>query len=432
MADFQQFRALRYDASLAGDASRLVAPPYDIVSEAERRELYGRSPYNIARVDYGEEQPGDTAADNRYRRARDLIGAWTKAGVLRLDTEPRLYVYDQEFDVGGKQLRRRAVFGRLRLEEWDRGVVLPHEHTRAAAKEDRLRLLEATGIHLSPILALYRGGFPIDESAAGAAVLEASLPDGQRHTLRPLDRAAAAALTKHLDGERLYVADGHHRYETALNYRNARRGRAAKWTGEEPENFVLAGLVDIADAGLVVLPTHRLVRLPRGIDAAGGDDLFERLPAGEATAAGLSTLLDRMRAARGAAFGAVGLETGKLTLLLPRHAKAIDAVMPADKPEPWRRLDVAILHHALLPALGFAAAPETLEFTDDAQAALEAVAAGDFDAGFFLNSTPVDQVLAVADTGERMPEKSTYFYPKLSSGIVMYPLSPAGPLRDSS
>ena len=424
MADFQRFAGLRYDPDVAGDAAGLVAPPYDVVSAVERTDLYARSAYNIARVDYGEERPGDSDAVNRYTRARADLEAWRDRGVLRRDATPRLYVYDQTFSLDGETRVRRSVFGRLRLEEWARGIVLPHEHTGAAAKADRLRLLEATRVHLSPIMALYRGqggAALLPDGALGAPLLDASPPGGQRHSLRPVADDAARALCRFLADQRLYVADGHHRYETALNYRNACRVSAASWTGEEPENFVLAALVDIADPGLVVLPTHRLVRLPGPADLGALGRLFEIEAIGAADEAGLVRLLAALAAAPGA-FVAVGLAPGRLDLLRRKDAAAIAALVPSGHPEAWRRLDVAVLHHAVLPLLGYEPSPERVAFADDARFILAEVAAGRWDAGLLLSGTPIEEVLAVADAGERMPEKSTYFYPKLATGVVLYPL----------
>jgi uncharacterized protein (DUF1015 family) len=418
MADLRPFRALRYDTAVAGDASRLIAPPYDIVSAAERAELYTRSEFNAARIDYGE-------GENRYERARTDIAAWLKLGVLRREAEPRLYTYDQEFELAGERKRRRAVFGALRLEEWEKGIVLPHEMTGAAPKADRLRLLEATRVHLSPVFALHRPeGVPLlADSDLGAPLLDAVLP-GERHTLRAVAEKAAAAFARGLAGAKLYIADGHHRYETALIYRAERRAAAAGWNGEEPENFILAAIVSSADSGLSVLPTHRLVRLParraglRRLLAA-----FALEDAGVANDANLSRLLRQLAEAgkRGPVFGAAGLEPGRLHLLAPRDVELTVSRLK-DVPAALARLDVTILQRAILPALGFEDSPANIDYTDDASQAAAAVAAGDWDVAFILNPTPVEQVFAVADAGERMPRKSTYFYPKLATGIVMLPL----------
>ena len=427
MADVRPFNALLYDPSVAGAASDLVAPPYDVVSPADSAALYARSPYNIARVDYGEELPGDTDASNRYTRARKSIEAWLRDGALKRDAKARIYVYDQEFKLDGETKRRRAVFARLRLEEWEKGIVLPHEVTGAGAKEDRLRLLRAARVHLSPIMALYQSeGAVIADADLEAPVLDAVLPK-ERHTLRPVRAEAAEPFLRDLAAQRLYVADGHHRYETGLNYRNERRAAAERWTGEEPENFILAALVDAADPGLVVLPTHRLLKLPqreprlslRRLVAA-----FDLEDSGVANDTNLDHLMRQLSeaGARGNAFGAIGLEPGRLHLLTPRDSQAVIARTPSDRSPEWRRLDVAVLQYAVLPAIDFVETPETIAYSEDHRHAARAVAEGGWDVAFLLNPTPVDQVIAVAETGDRMPRKSTFFYPKLATGVVMLPV----------
>lgn len=427
MAELRPFRALRYDTSRAGDAATLVAPPYDVVSEADRQLLYARSLYNVSHVDYGAISPGDSEHDNRYTRAAATLSRWRAEGVLLEEDQPRLYVYDQEFRLHGRTLRRRAVFGRLRLEEWEKGVVLPHEATGAAAKEDRLRLLRATRVHLSPILALYRDErMPaVEDAELGEYLLDAELTD-QRHLLRALSSRAAEEYCRALLPEKLYIADGHHRYETALAYRDEARAAARQWSGEEPENFILAALVSAADPGLVVLPTHRLLRLPerevrislRRLWAFRVDD------AGVANDANLERLLLRLAEAgkSGTAFGVIGLERGRLHLLTARDQRSLERRLSDVASPALRGLDVTVLQRAVYPAIGFEESPQSIDYTEDAGHALEAVASGAWDLAFLLNPTPVERVFAVADAGQRMPRKSTYFFPKLATGVVMLPL----------
>ena len=423
MAELRPFKAMRYDTSIAGDAAALVSPPYDVVSDADRAELYSRSGYNISHVDFGPDQTGDGPNENRYTRARRDIDAWLHQGALKIDAEPRLYVYDQEFELDGKRLRRRSVFGRLRLEEWEKGIVLPHEVTGAGAKADRLNLLQATRVHLSPILALYRPeGVPqIDDADLEAPLFDAVLP-AERHTLSPLKTEVANALCAALADHKLYVADGHHRYETGLNYRNERRAAAANWTGEEPENFILAALVAADDPGLVVLPTHRLVKLEPFRIQLRNLRLYDLDDAGVASESNVDALVRRMKRVEGPAFGAIGLEPGRLHLLTPRDIEAVVKRTPPDRARQWRQLDVTLLQYTVLPAIGFDDKPEHIDYTEHHQHAASAVASGDWDVALLLNPTPLEQVFACADAGERMPRKSTFFYPKLGTGVVMLPL----------
>ena len=426
MADVQPFRALRYNPLVAGDAANLVAPPYDVVAGQARLDLYARSPYNIARIDYGEDRPDLAAEVDHYALAARELQEWLAKGVLVREQEPRLYVYDQEFRLGDEVRRRRAVFGALRLEEWDKGVVLPHEFTGAGAKLDRQRLLEATATHLSPVLGLYEpdGMEDVLDEGVGPPVLDAVLPDA-RHTLRPLSPEAAEAFSKALAGKTVYMADGHHRYETALTYRDARRAATGEWTGEEGYNFLLAGLVAADDPGFVVLPTHRLVKLPGRAASLTEklEEVFDVAPMGEATPENVGVLEAKMAelGRSGPVFGAIGLEPGGLNLLLPRNLEAVVALSPSDHSNAWRALDVTVLSHAVLPALGYDGAPEHIDYTEDAHHALEAVEGGDFDVALLVNATTIGDVIAVSNAGDRMARKSTFFYPKLATGVVMLP-----------
>jgi uncharacterized protein (DUF1015 family) len=318
------------------------------------------------------------------------------------------------------------VFGRLRLEEFEKGIVLPHEATGAAAKADRLRLLQATRVHLSPILAMYQDVPEISDADLLEPVLDAALPN-ERHTLRPVRPAAAQAFCHALHDKKLYIADGHHRYETGINYRNEVRARAGAWTGEEPENFIIAAVVDAADAGLVILPTHRLVRLPRRdalVEALSSD--FNVSDAGPWTDESVDALVARMEETGQAysypVFGAVGLQRNRLHLLTPRSFDAVLQKTPPERKDEYRRLDVTVLAHAVLPAIGYDETPERIDYHEDARHAAEAVRSGAWDVAFLLNATPIGQVIAAADAGERLARKTTFFYPKLATGIVMLPL----------
>jgi uncharacterized protein (DUF1015 family) len=426
MAEIRPLRGLRYDTSIAGAAAELIAPPYDVVAGMERLDLYARSLYNISRVDYGEDRPDIEPGVDHYALARRNLDEWIARGVLRCDEERRLYAYDQEFELESRLLRRRAVFGALRLEEWDKGIVLPHEGTGAKAKEDRLRLLQATRVQLSPVMTLY-------EPDAVPQLLDADLEEpvldavlaNERHTLRPISRDMAAVFAESLQVSRLYVADGHHRYETGLTFRNKVRGDSGEWTGEEPENFILSALISTDDPGLVVLPTHRLLKLPRPVRIQLRSlRHFGLEDGGIANEQNLEVLVRRLAEAgrAGPAFGAIGLEPGRLHLLTPRDLPAVIARTPADHSEGWRRLDVTIFAHAVLPAVGFDDDPAKIDYTESHEHALKAVNGGEWDVAFLLNPTPVGQVIEVANQGERMPRKSTFFYPKLATGMLMLPL----------
>jgi uncharacterized protein (DUF1015 family) len=422
MADVRPFRALRYVAGLANPALT-IAPPYDVISPAHQAALYERSEFNIVRVEYGEQRPGDTPADNRYTRAARDLAAWHEAGVLAHDAAPAVYTYLQEFRWEGAMHRRIAHFAAVRLEEWEKGVIKPHEHTLSGPKADRLDLLRATRTQVSPVYSVYRrhdGSHPAPVMTG--EVLYDFDADGQRHVLSAVrDHDALRAFSEHLAACDVYIADGHHRYETALTYRNECRERAARWSGDEPENFVLMALTDAADPGLLVLPTHRLItKTPLRDDALAviaRHFTVEEIAPADAVA--------RLHGSRDmAAFVALGIEAGRAHLLRLRDRAGIEALMPADEPEPWKRLDVSVLQYGILAhvfGIDDAAlkAGGALSYTQDAAEAEAAVRSGTARAAFLLNGTRIDQVLDVADAGGRMPQKSTYFYPKLPTGLVL-------------
>jgi len=436
VADVRPFRGLRYRPGAAANLGELLAPPFDVISPEAQRFLLQRHPANIVRLELGEKRPDDTPGDNRYTRAAATLSRWLAEGILAIDAQPRLYVYDQEFFQSGSLLRRRSLFAGVRLEPWNKGVVLPHEHTMTAPKEDRLQLLRQCRASFSPVFALYRDPDGTLRSAIGrvdgtAPLVQAREPGGERHTLYGLaDEASVAAIHDLFRERTLYIADGHHRYETALAYRDEKR--TSDWTGEEPENFAFMALTAAEDAGLVVLPFHRLVRL-----ATVPDDLTDRFEGpflvedlGPARAGHpLRDALTRLGEAgkEGPAYVAVGPGPSRLRLLRPRDPEALAASLPPGTPPAWRTLDVALLQYAVLDGLlGIDAARlaggDALEYTADGADALEAVASGRAPLAFLVNPTPVEQVLAVADAGERMPQKSTFFYPKLATGLVMYHL----------
>ena len=437
MAEIRPFRGLRYQVSRVGDLAAIISPPYDIISPQEQRALYARSPYNVVRLEFGVEHPSDSETDNRYTRAAADLRRWLAEGVLAYDERPALYVYDQEFRHQGTAYRRRCLLARVRLEEWPAGVVRAHENTMARPKEDRLRLLRATRANLSPVLALYRDqdrriAHALDEALAEKSPTAVAEVGNDRHTLWAIDdEGALAPLTGLFESLPLYIADGHHRYETALNYRKERRAAALAWTGDEPQNFVLIGLTAAEDEGLLVLPIHRLVQFP-SLDEEPLQTLaryasIEQVDGatGEPDAA-LSRLLALMeeRGRSASAFGLCGPGDGRLFLVTVEDAASLVQRLCPDCPAEWRDLDVAVLHFALL-GMVLRINPDPIEeggsvtTIDDARQAYQAVRDGRYSAAFLLNPVPVAQVLEIADAGRRMPRKSTFFHPKLATGLVI-------------
>jgi uncharacterized protein (DUF1015 family) len=434
LTDIRPFRGLRYQAGQVGDLAKVIAPPYDAISPDEQRALHARSPYNVVRLEYGEAHADDREESNRYTRAAAALAEWLAAGVLVQDDRPTFYVYDQEFEHNGAHYRRRALLTRVRLEEWAKGAVRPHEHTMAQPKEDRLRLLRTCRANLSPVFALYRDpqgviSSAVQDAVSGRSPAAVAEDAAGRHTIWPLSEERVQQwLEQQFAPAILYIADGHHRYETALAYRNERRAAVASWTGEEAENFVLTGLTAAEDPGLLILPIHRLVQLPQ-ID----DSILERLrqylvveevaPApGQAAAQRLLELV----AERGRSAAAFGLcwPGERLFLLTAKDPQELVARLCPECPGQWRTLDVAVLEFALLGTiLGIDPSPieegGAVTIVPNAQEACQRVQAGHRSMAFLLNPVPVEKVLAVADAGQRMPPKSTFFHPKLATGLVI-------------
>ena len=433
MADLRPFRGLRYRPDVVGDLGSTLAPPYDVIDEEEQAALHERSPYNIVRLELAEQRPDEGSPEDRYAQAAATLRDWRTSGVLVQEERPAFYSYVQEFEHEGHRRRRTALIARLRLEPWSAGIVRPHEETGAAAKQDRLQLLRHLRTNVSPIFAIYRDDEGRDHegriarllSESGAPLVDGATSGGQRHTLAAItDDAVIEAISAALRETPLYIADGHHRYETALTYRDERQSQASAWTGEEPENFVLVALTAVEDPGLTLLPIHRLVR-----PASLPPDLFERLErffhVEETTpksydGTALLRLLARQSAASGTAFGALGLEEGRLHLLTLKDRAAAQALMPP-RSTAWQALDVSVLQYAILrETLGLDDTAGALDYTEDAERAMREVELGRWPLAFLLRGTRVEQILAVADAGERMPRKSTFFYPKLATGLVLH------------
>jgi len=422
-------RGLRYNLQAVGDLAAVVTPPYDVITPEAQARYYARHPYNIIRLEYGKTEPGDDETNNRYTRAASTFAAWREQGILIREEKPAFYLYEQEFQVRGKRLRRYGFFCAVRLERFEHGVIMPHEETLAAPKKDRLELLRACRANFSPIFGLYADR----EGSALAALLQAAgqpvafFYDEQGHAHRLwviTDAAIIRAVQDRLADRRILIADGHHRYETALAY-------AEEKAGPGPHQYVMMVLVNIYDPGLVVLPTHRLVRdtgkleVPALIRAL--EEQFEVAEAPPASAWNFEAFLASLASRGRHAFGLYAGQ-GKLYILKLRDEVPVQRLLPQIRSPAWRELDVAVLHHLIFHrVLGIGPQEcengDLLAYTRDEEHALHLVDGGEYRLAFFLNPTRVEEVVAVAETGDRMPQKSTYFYPKLITGLVINPLA---------
>jgi len=433
--EIRPFRALRYDPATVGDPALVVAPPYDVIGPEEHGRLLARHPANVVRLDLPRDEPGDEP-DDRYRRVARTLAAWRSDGTLHKDPRPSIYVYEQVYRLPGSDADRtqRGFFARVRLEAIGPGSgILPHERTLAGPREDRYKLLRATGVNTSPVVGLYDDPSGAAETlleglAVGPPALDVSDDDGVRHRLwvvAPDPDASTDPVTR-LIGRAgvgpITIADGHHRYETALRYRDERR--MTRSCEEDPAfDYLLMLLLATSGAGLTVLPTHRVVR---GLGDRGVEALFER--AGELFEVRRTRSAQDLEAGFGTTGhghgggGRFGLWTRSGGALLTARREAFEADLPPGG-EAVRGLDVTLLGAGLERLAGVdatAVAAGRVAYTKSVAEAIGWVdgSVDGADAAFLLEPTPV---AAVARQGDVMPQKSTYFYPKALSGLVINP-----------
>lgn len=427
MAVVHPFRGLRYNQAVVGDLSSVVTQPYDRIGPDQERTYLSRSPHSYVRLIGTKVPPTD---DGEYARRAELLRTWLREEVLVQDEEPGVYLYRQRFAHDGQTLTRQGLIALLDLTA---STAKPHERTLRGPKEDRLKLLRATEAHLEHIFLLYRDPSRTATHAAERAV-EGRAPDltaqddlGNTHELWYIaDSDTVRTVQAALRPLELYIADGHHRFETAQAF--MRECAAKGWKPRGPQSFtaIPVTLVNVAEPGCVIRPTPRVVHslptfsLPAFLNAAGRE--FALAPVGS------------LAAARATLAGAVGKRhtfilyaEGKFWSLTLRDARRLEGLIPGDHPPAWKRLDVAILHKAILePLLGIddeALARQTnVDYAHTDDEALALVDAGRGQAAFLLNPTRVEEVLAIADLGASMPQKSTDFYPKLLSGLVAMPM----------
>jgi len=432
MAEIAPLTPLRYDLTRAPLAS-VIAPPYDVISEADKKELAARHPNNVVRLILP-----DGEGDAKYPRAAALLDEWLKAGVLVRDNEPAFYRYDQSFlppgQTAGKSITRRGFLAAVRLHPFSERVILPHERTLSGPKEDRLKLFRATRTQLSPGFMLYSD--PRSELDApletGNVVTEFATPDGVHHVLAKVTaRDAVMAIVDQLRRGTLLIADGHHRYETAVHYRDEISAQNAG-AGEHAEHkYFMTFLVNGDDPNLVVFPTHRLVHSLPSFDyeamLAKAEPLFTVSRRTDSPSA--DVLLEWLKSApsRPAFVAAVGTRAALLALKpevdLGAHP-TLGPLVPA-----LRKTDVAVLHSGVIEnLLGVSqeaqANKTNIRYPQDARAALAELRSGAAQVLFLMSATPVAQVRDVAEAGEVMPQKSTFFYPKVPTGLAIHTLDP--------
>jgi len=439
------FRGLRYDLSSgAVDPAKVTAPPYDVINDAGQQRLYERDPHNVVRLILGRQFPGDAETDNRYTRAAADLAAWVRDGVLRRDAEPSFYLYEQEFALkDGARHVRRGFLALRRLEDFGKaesgkGMIQPHEKTLAGPKADRLLLMKSCHANLSPIFSLYSDSERILGRLLAPHFQKPPLADfaDEDDVRQRLWRVSDTELFRKTDEivgrKNLFIADGHHRYETALAYREWMRSRpeGAHAPEDASFNYVLMFFSDMEDPGLVILPTHRVLHDWPGFDARAFKEKLAALFGATAFPEGDEALLQALKreGARGSqAFGLALPGEAPVLLTLPRQRRdAIPALR--EVPAASRAVDTLILHRVIYrDLLGLKEEddkdPRFMTFVKDAREALEALKDARTNAVFLLNTTPMNVLKGVVETGMVLPPKTTFFYPKLLSGLVFNPLS---------
>ena len=432
MPEIQAFRGIRYDLGHVGTLSDVVAPPYDVIGPELQEALYKKHPCNVVRLILNRQEPGDDEANNRYSRARKFLRNWQSEGVLFTEADPAVYVYHQEFTVGGVTCTRRGFMARVRLPRAGEPSVFPHEETMRAPKIDRLMLTAVCQANLSQVFGLYpdpanRTQPLLEDAIATLTPVEASDHLGVVHRLWPVtDVEVISAVAGAMGPKPIFIADGHHRYETACEYRDQVYD-SGFLRPDHPANFVLMMCVAMEDPGLVVLPTHRLFR---GLPSITSDQLRARL--GECFT---TRLVGRGPESAPAVWedlqttddqGTLGFYTREdrqwLIAQLTDVGRAKMAEIAPDRDEPWRELGVSILHRLVVETLlGAPGLPEA-EYVHLVEEVLTGLGAGEFPLAALVMPATVDHIRAVSLGGQRMPAKSTYFYPKLLSGLVINPL----------
>ena len=427
--DFQPLKAWRYDPQKV-DVSTVLAPPYDVISPEKQQKLYERSPQNCVRLVLNKKEASDNDQNNTYIRARDFFNAWCKQGIVTREKEQAFYVYKQDFKdpLTGTAKQRVALLGRVRLEPFEKGVIIPHEKTLKGPREDRMKVLKTTQTNFSPVFGLYKDEDSkihalINNSKTAEFVFKAADDDGIQHSLFVIrDAKALSAIHEGLKSKKVYIADGHHRYETNLEYARLRRQEMPDAPpGAYPFDYGYMALVSFQDPGFIVLPTHRIVMDLGMTDAEVLKRLQEYFSVKKASLKEIEAMV-LSKTEEPMAFGLVLKSEGAFLLTLLDKKKARQKVAQ-EKPDVWFDLNVNMLGHLIFAKL--LDLPETkwesvLRFDHTVDGTMEVLKKQNAQAAFFLQSPKVEMLEKMGAVNERMPQKSTYFYPKLASGLIFY------------
>jgi len=433
------FQGIIYNKDKVKNLAKVMSPPYDIISPQEQEELYRLHNFNFIRLILGKDFPGDSEYNNRYVRAAAFLDGWLRHEILIKAKKPSFYVYEQRFKLSGKLFTRLGFIGLLRLEDFGRSKVFPHEETYPKAKLDRLQLLRATNANLDAVFSLYsdpKGKILkiLKPFMRRKPLIEVKDQNQVLHRLWQVDhKATISRIMKEMRDKAIFIADGHHRYEATLRYRNELKEKNTKFTEDEAYNHVMMYFTPLEEKGLVVLPIHRVVKnLPYFDPVRFEQELglfFEVLPylAKPKTAEKVrkKLLKDLSRVGKESHTFALYLGENRYFLLKLRSEASLEEMVAEEKPKAWKTLDVNILHYLVFDRiLGIAHETESkVIYTNKVEEAVRMVDEG-ANFAFLLNPTKIEEIVAIASKFEKLPHKSTFFYPKLLSGLVLYRFTP--------
>ena len=445
MAIILPFKGFRYNPEKINDISKVITPPYDIISEEERDGYYQLDPNNIIRLILGKDFPGDDQSNNKYTRSAEFFDTWRKEEILIQEAEPAIYVYAQEFTLSGKKYVRRGFISLVKLEDFQTGQIYPHEHTLAKPKEDRMNLMKACNANFSQVFTFFEDEcskisnllYKVHEGATGTGLRpDVDFTDtfGVKNLLWVInDSTIIKEISSQMKNRALFIADGHHRYETALFYRDLIRDKegTSKSNGNIPSDYVMMMCVSMEDSGLQILPTHRLARNIKDFNPEkirkSLNEIFEISDMGD----DCSTEILMQKLGEDAHKHKLAMYMGegekKFYILTLRDEKLLDQILTGEYTE-WRSIDTGILHGVIFDRiLGIQAKniskSESVKYIQGVEDSVASVNEGKYQIAFFLNPTKIGQIRDIAVKRHKMPPKATYFYPKLMTGMVIRHIS---------
>ena len=445
MTTILPFKGLRYNPEKIKDISKVITPPYDVISEKERDDYYQLHPDNIIRLILSKDLPGDDQSNNKYTRSAEFFDTWRKEEILKEETEPAIYIYAQEFTLSGKKYIRRGFISLVKLEDFQTGEIYPHEHTLAKPKEDRMNLMKACNANLSQVFTFFEDEdskisnllHKVSEGSPGTGVVpDIDFTDiyGVKNSLWVIkDNKVIEELILQMKDRALFIADGHHRYETALFYRDfiKDREKAQSGNGDSPSDYIMMMCVSMEDPGLQILPTHRLARNIKDLDPEkikkSLSEVFDINDMGN----DCSTETLMLELSRDAHKHKLAMYIGEgdkqFYVLTLRDEKLLEQIL-TDEYSEWKFIDTGILHGVIFDrVLGIQAKniskSESVKYIQGVEDSVASVNKGEYQIAFFLNATKIGQIRDIAIKRHKMPPKATYFYPKLMTGIVLRHIS---------